>query len=114
MGIWTRLIVGIGWLALSYWAADKIIARRLVAFVTGVLVMLILCIKFMDVINPWLEQTRRISRESLKGLWIGMTAGLISGVVVSPFVAKVDWLYWSFQIILFLSWVILPSLPTRP
>ena len=113
MGLWTRLVIGIGWLALSYWAVDKTVVRRVLSIVTGILVMLVLCIKFMDLINPWLEETRRISRESLKGLWVGMTAGLISGLVVSPFVATVDWLYWGFQIILFLAWVILPSLPAH-
>ena len=106
-------MVGLGWLLLSYWAADKTVPRRLISVVTAILVMFVLCITFMDRINPWLEETRRISRDSFKGLYIAMTAGLFSGIAISPLIAKVDWLFWMFQIILFLAWVILPALPSH-
>lgn len=110
MGIGTRLVMGLGWLALSYVAFDKPAGRRVISFVSGILVMLMLCIMFMNQLNPWLEETRRISRDSLKGLFIGMGAGLILGLAVSPFLARISWLFWIAQVVLFLGWVIVPSL----
>jgi predicted MFS family arabinose efflux permease len=111
MGILMRFVFGLAWLALCYWLADKRAGRILLSLVTAVLLLVVVCALFADqYLDPWLKETHRLPRGSLKAQLQASGTGALVGLVLTPLLVKFDAAYWVFQVAFVLVWVILPSL----